>query len=245
MLEALLIMLAGVVGGTLIGAVGVGGVIILPLLIGIGGMLPQNAIQLTLAGFVVTGIVALLRIKWRDLSASWPLLVAAVPGAIAGTIGVRYLPPILIVWMIAALAAISTIFAMLQPKRMDRDFALIPAVSVSIGLVTGFGSALTGSGGPLILAPILALMRVGIRQTIILAQVTQFPIALTATVTQIGYSPLNLAQAGLLAAALILGLFAGMTLQGRLPSIWLTRITHLAVLATVIIMLVSAHMTDW
>lgn len=243
--DLLLILAAGLVGGTLIGAVSVGGVVILPILIGLAGMAPREAIQLTLAGFVATGLAALLRTDRRFVITSLPLLIAAVPGAIVGTIALAHLPPLLVVWLIAGLATTSTLFAMLPRRGAERSVHLAPAAAVSIGALTGFGSALTGSGGPLILTPLLTLLRVSIRPAIQIAQAVQFPIALTATLAQMGQTPLDPIRACLLAGSLIVGLFAGTALQGRVSTPWLKRATNIAVLLTIGLMLISTIGAKW
>jgi uncharacterized membrane protein YfcA len=236
-----LIVFAGLLAGTLIGAVSIGGVIVLPLLIGFGNMAPEEAIQLSLAGFMATGLAAMLR-GGKDLTTSIPLLLAAVPGAVMGSIGVHYLPPVVIVWLIALLAIGSTAAGML-PRRSEGGSTarLSPALGVALGIVTGAGSALTGSGGPLVLAPLLRLLHVEIRQTIRFAQAVQLPVAAAATLTHLGYVRLDVLKASLLATALVCGLLIGEAIQARAATACLVRLTNLAVILTVAAMLAGYY----
>eukprot|EP00548_Thalassiothrix_antarctica_P014315 CAMPEP_0194172810 /NCGR_PEP_ID=MMETSP0154-20130528/7226_1 /TAXON_ID=1049557 /ORGANISM="Thalassiothrix antarctica, Strain L6-D1" /LENGTH=231 /DNA_ID=CAMNT_0038885609 /DNA_START=317 /DNA_END=1009 /DNA_ORIENTATION=+ len=56
---------------------------------------------------------------------------------------------------------------------------------VAIGAVAGFGSALTGTSGPVVLLPILLFLRWDVKESLGSAQVLQVPIALAATVANV------------------------------------------------------------
>jgi len=77
------------------------------------------------------------------------------------------------------------------------------------GLVTGVGSALTGTGGPLLLIPILLFRRVHLLTAIGLAQVVQIPISFTATLGNVLSGSVDFRLGLILGVVLAIGSFVG------------------------------------
>jgi len=92
-------------------------------------------------------------------------------------------------------------------------------IRVIIGIVDGFGSALTGTSGPVILLPILLNLDWDILDALGSAQVIQMPIALAATVAYVALRPgvIDFALGGCLAAGIVPGALIGATLAHRVP----------------------------
>ena len=86
-----------------------------------------------------------------------------------------------------------------------------------IGAVTGFGSALSGTGGPLILIPILMWLDVPVLTAIGLSQAIQLPIALLATAGNFFSGNLDPTLGLLLAAGLAIGTFVGARIAHAVP----------------------------
>src|SRR5262249_47717723 len=92
----------------------------------------------------------------------------------------------------------------------ERDRATLPhGVLLFIGAATGFLSSLTGTGGPLVLVPILLSMRLGVLASVGLSQIFQLPVALAATAGNIIYGELDLPLGIVLAASLSGGSWFG------------------------------------
>ena len=89
---------------------------------------------------------------------------------------------------------------------------------VIIGFVCGFGSAITGTGGPLILVPILIYLGLPALIAVGLSQVVQVPIAAFASLGNWYTGNLNAELALIIAAIMVLGVFVGATLIHRLPT---------------------------
>jgi uncharacterized protein len=86
-----------------------------------------------------------------------------------------------------------------------------------IGAVTGFLSSLTGTGGPLLLVPILFSMRLSVLASVGLSQIFQLPVAIAATAGNILYGKLDLALGLILAASLSGGSWFGAKLAHAVP----------------------------
>jgi uncharacterized protein len=86
-----------------------------------------------------------------------------------------------------------------------------------IGAGTGFLSSLTGTGGPLLLVPMLLSMQLGVLASVGLSQIFQLPVAIAATAGNIVYGKLDLALGLTLAASLSGGSWLGATLAHAVP----------------------------
>src|SRR5262249_9639704 len=84
-----------------------------------------------------------------------------------------------------------------------------PGILAGMGVVTGFLSAISGTGGPLICLPLLLWKNMDVRRALLLAQIAQLPVAGTATLVN-GYSrSLDFVAAGVLGAAIVAGMLVG------------------------------------
>ena len=91
-------------------------------------------------------------------------------------------------------------------------------LALFIGLVTGFGSALTGTGGPLILVPSAVYIGLPVLTAIGLGQVIQIPIAMFASTANWLADSLDLRLAFYIAAGMVVGTLVGAQLAHRLPA---------------------------
>src|SRR5262249_32048407 len=114
-----------------------------------------------------------------------------------------------------------------------------PGILAGMGVVTGFFSAISGTGGPLICLPLLLWKNMDVRRALVVAQVAQLPVAGTATLAN-GYSgSLDFAAAGMLGAAIVAGMLAGIAVSRQIESgvlrttvAWCLIIVGLALCAT-------------
>ena len=86
-----------------------------------------------------------------------------------------------------------------------------------IGAASGFLSSLTGTGGPLLLVPILLSTGLGVLASVGLSQIFQLPVAIAATAGNIVYGQLDLALGIILAASLSGGSWFGAKLAHAVP----------------------------
>lgn len=211
-LLASLVALALLVG-LLIGCVGVGGVLLVPAMTLIVGVNIHTAIATCMFSYLFSGLIGIHEyarrrsIKWS--MCGW-LCAGAMPGAFAGALAATYFPADLLITVIALLMLFSGVFALgRQVQRPEEQRSLGVWRLFSLGLITGFGSALSGTGGPLILVPMLLWLRIPVLIAIGLSQVIQVPVALLASVANIAHGQIDFLMGFAIAIMLVVGVSVG------------------------------------
>jgi uncharacterized membrane protein YfcA len=235
---------AAVVIGSLIGSVGIGGVLLVPFLTGIIGMGVRDAVAIAMASYVATGIVAIVQARftgdWRQLSPYWPLIVATLPGAFGGGLVIAMIPDALALVVLAGFLILSGAWTLMRDRirGAGRDVGGRPGGIT--GLVAGFASSVTGTGGPAVLIPILLWRSVPVLAAIALGQMVQLPIALAATIGNVASGPIDWAAAVLVGIALVPGVLVGRWGALRLPLGFLTKLVAVLLVATGVMLAVRA-----
>ena len=229
--SVLTLALLGVIGllvGVLIGCIGVGGVLLVPALAYVAGIDIHIAIASCMLSYVFSGLVGGIAFA-RKGSVPWSLagwlFAGAMPGAFAGAAAVALVPGRVLEFLIATLVLLAGVQA-LAKRAGDGDArdTIGRWKLAGIGVFTGVGSAMSGTGGPLILVPILVWMRVPVLTAVGLSQVVQLPIATLATVGNLRYGEVDLTLGLTIAVLLMAGVTVGARLAHRLPSASLRRI---------------------
>ena len=237
---ALLLVGAGAVSGTLIGTIGIGGVLLVPAMVLFGGLGVQEATPIASMSFFFTGVAGTLaysrtdRIQWE--SVRW-LMVGVVPGALAGAAVNVALAPEVLTGAIALVLGASAMRALAPPgDATDLTDKELPALAMlAIGIVVGFGSALTGTGGPVLLIPIMLLVGGGVMVTIAASQPIQIPVAVFATAAFLAYGELDWALGLVLGLAQVAGVVVGARVGHRLPAAALRTFVGAALAASALV----------
>ena len=199
--------------GALIGAAGIGGVLLVPFMAYAMGLDIHTAIAGAMFGYIFAGGVGALlyarhgSIEWRV--AGW-LILGAMPAAFLGSLTASATSARILEVAIAALLlfagcnAMRPSMAAVQEERRLGPFAL-----TIIGIVAGFGSAMTGTGGPLIIVPLLLWLRFPALAAVGLSQATQFPLASLATAGNVVFGAVDYAIGATIGAGLVCGVFLG------------------------------------
>jgi uncharacterized protein len=237
--------------GVLIGAVGIGGFLVVPVLVFIEGRPLRDAVIAATVSFVGSGLVALLVCLRQPgggvVGPSWPggavgarsFLVASAPGALVGAMLLRVINATTIGVLITVAVGLAGLGQFLGlPRTTGRQPGRLRACTN--GVVAGMASALTGTSGPLVAMPLLAFAGMPIRERIRVGQVAQLPIAVTAASVFIGAGDIAWTIAATSAVALAAGVLVGMRLTPVVSAVILTRTSALLMLATACSMLVSA-----
>ena len=216
MTVAALVLMAvlGVFVGLLIGSVGIGGVLLVPGLAYLFGLPVHTAIAAAMFAYIFSGAAG-AAIYARHGSIRWPLagwiLAGAAPAAFVGSAVVSVTPGRWLELLIALLVIFAGVNAVRkgfqEPDKADP--ALGAPVLVLIGAITGLGSALTGTGGPLVLIPMAVWLGFPALTAVGLSQAVQLPIAALATAGNLIYGALDWAVSIVLAAALSAGAAGG------------------------------------
>ena len=217
-----LVSLFGFFSGTLIGLAGIGGVILVPLLVYGAGFDIHESIAASVTSFVVSGLIGSVVYSARGV-VNWPqlgyLTVGAFPGAFFGTYLLPKLDADFLKFFIASVLILTAYrqiasmhFQLSQVQRFVNNWEFI-----LVGFVTGSLSVLSGTGGPLVLVPILTFLSVPIISVIGLSQAIQVPIAVFATIGN-GLAGLIKWEIVLpISLGLALGTFFGATTSKHLP----------------------------
>ncbi|MEP7207018.1 MAG: sulfite exporter TauE/SafE family protein [Casimicrobiaceae bacterium] len=236
------LLVAGI--GVLIGTVGLGGFLLVPVLVYLEGASVRDAVVVAALAFLAAGLVSLALARRR---ADLPLrehrgfLLSAAPGAVLGAVVVSRLVDGTLAIFIAgafALAGVAEWFGLPRDASGRRSTAI---TTLAGGLATGFGSALTGTSGPMVAMPLLACLGVPIRQRIMLGQIAQVPIALGATLAFLSLREVPVRLAALTSLALCAGLLIGALTTPGVGAHWLRRVAAVLMLGAAAGMLVKAH----
>lgn len=225
-----------VVVGILIGAIGIGGVLLVPMLTYVLGISIHVAIATAMFSYLFTGLVGAFEYSRRG-SINWGkglwLCLGGMPGGYLGAMTAWSTPGIILETVIGTLVFLSGLQALRQGERQDvKGGALNAPALCLIGLVTGFASAITGTGGPLVLVPLLLWLKVPTLMAVGLSQIIQIPIALLATGGNLTFGHVDFALGLGLSVILVGGVVIGARVAHQVSRDTLKRIIATALLIT-------------
>ena len=208
--------------GLLIGAIGIGGVLLVPALTYLTGISVYEAIPACMLSFLATGIVG-AAVYSRQGSMRWNMALwiclGAVPAAYLGATSLLHIPATVVKLLIAGLMVFAGIDALRSERKVSPEESEIGRLAlVGIGLITGYGSAITGTGGPLILVPLAIYIGLPVLVAVGLSQAIQIPIATFASIGNWTQDNLNFTLGLTIAAAMVIGTLAGAMLVHRVPT---------------------------
>jgi uncharacterized membrane protein YfcA len=233
---------AALVIGGLIGSVGIGGVLLVPWLTAVIGLSVRDAVAIAMASYIATGIIAVLQAVFtendRQLRSFWPLVLATLPAAFLGGLAIAVIPDAIARFLLALFLVLTGAWTLLRERLAAAGPPPHSRPGWLMGAVSGFASALTGTGGPAALIPILLWRGVPVLAAIALGQIVQLPIALAATGGNLAGGPIDWHTAAIVAAALAPGVVAGRWAARRLPVAVLTPILAVLLIAAGVLLAV-------
>ena len=207
--------------GILVGGVGIGGVLLVPSLKYLGDISLHDAIPACMLSYIATGTIGAFifsrhgTINW-NLAAS--VCLGAIPGAYIGAYLLPYFSAHIIEICIALLLIYSGCDAFFKKQSNTTKLQIKAGKKLFfIGLIAAIGSSLTGTGGPLLLIPILIWQGVPVLVAIGLSQVIQVPISLMATIGNFAYGNVDVKLGLTLAVFLAIGAIIGAKTVHYLP----------------------------
>ena len=235
----------GLISGLMIGCIGIGGVILVPALVFLGGIPIKIVIPAAMLAYVLSGLVASF-VFARNNSIHWGmaawLCAGATPPAFAGAWAASAVNGRVLEITLGLLTLLSGVNALWIRHAFRETHNVGTATLVGVGAGTGFLSSLSGTGGPLVLVPILIALKLPALMAIGLSQAIQLPIAIAATVGNFLYGELNLKLAGILAASLTVGSWYGAKLAHSLPREKLRQFVSVALVVTGLCILANVAM---
>lgn len=215
--EWLALAAIALVVGFFIGAVGVGGVLLIPALAWIGGMPIHQATATALFTFLFAGIAGTWMFQRRG-SIDWHITLPVLAGALifsylgAGAKAMIAAPELtLIIALVIILAGGYILFPARPGNAGYRDgrsraqqFLLL-----IVGAIAGFGSGLSGAGGPLFSVPMMLVLGFAPLAVVGAGQVLQIIAALFGTLGYLQYGSIDFPLAGWIALFELAGVVAG------------------------------------
>ena len=216
----LLLTVIGVLVGILIGSIGIGGVLLVPGLVYLAGYDIHTAIASCMLSYAFSGLVGAWMyarkgsIRWT--TGGW-LSIGAMPGAGLGALIVQQLS----VDVVTLVIALFIVFAVYSSSRNTPTSSMSatthPVFLVATGVLVGLGSATSGTGGPLLLVPLLVWYGWPVLGAVGLSQLIQIPIALLATLINYFSGAVDVYLGLGVAVVITLGVITGASIAHLLP----------------------------
>ncbi|TAK87699.1 MAG: sulfite exporter TauE/SafE family protein [Betaproteobacteria bacterium] len=221
------VLLAGVAltVGVFIGTSGIGGVLLIPVLVHPVGLSVHHAVATALASFLFIGSAGTWLFARRG-SLEWQLIWPVCAGAaFAGYIGARFAaqiearPLALVIGLLIIGASVLILRPppVLAPRgvRAPRRERLVLG---GVGLTAGFGSGLSGAGGPIFSVPLMIALGFPPLATVGAAQGLQIVAALSGSAANLQAGAINAHALALIVVFQLAGLVAGVRLAHALSS---------------------------
>lgn len=214
--------------GMMIGSIGIGGVLLVPALSYLAGIEIHVAISACMLSYAFSGAIGAWvyakhgTIRWS--TGLW-LCLGAMPGAYLGALVVAHMPARAITVVIALFIVFASVHAMREQKNETHEHrSHAKPLLMIMGALVGFGSAISGTGGPLLLVPLLVWLNWPVLTAVGLSQIIQLPISFLATVGNYMHGEVDVVLGLGIAAVMTVGVAAGARLAHRLPALLLRRI---------------------
>jgi uncharacterized membrane protein YfcA len=207
--------------GVLIGAVGIGGVLLIPALAFFAGLGIHEAMATALFTFIFTGIAGTWLFHRRG-SIDWriaiPVCLGAACFAFIGAWASSLSAPRLLSVVLAGLIVFSGVYMLASWRGAFRaGSANQRPLLGAIGAVSGFGSGYTGVGGPVLSVPLMVLFGFPALTAIGVSQVIQIIAAVSGTVGNLQFGTLNYTIAAPVTLCEIAGVFLGVRIVHAIP----------------------------
>ncbi len=227
--------------GIFIGMVGVGGVLLPPGLVALSDLTANEATATSTWAFVCTGLVGTLVYAWRGV-VPWGMLtrltIGVVPAAFAGALVNAALPGSAVLLGLAALTLFVGVHQLRSVGRPGAPVELGAVTLIGLGALVGFGSALTGTGGPVLLVPVLLALGVAPLKAVAVSQAVQLPVVVSGSVGYFQTGLVDLRLGTTLGGFAALGVVAGAIMATRIHAEGLRRIVSLACIAAGVFLVV-------
>jgi uncharacterized membrane protein YfcA len=221
--------------GVLIGCVGIGGVLLPPALVYVGGLDFHLAAATSVWAFLFCGMAGTLSYSkrrsfdWR--MAAW-LGVGVVPTALAGAWANVALPEGALMGLLAALMVTTGAESLLRRPVVEQARRFGAPTLLAVGLFVGFGSALTGTGGGVLLVPILLLLRTPVLAAVGAGMAVSLPIAAFSTAGYVLYGSVDFVLGTALGLVAVAGVVVGARIAHAARAAALRQVVATALLST-------------
>jgi uncharacterized membrane protein YfcA len=209
-----------VVVGMFIGAVGIGGILLIPALTAFGGMSIHEAAATALFTFLFTGMLGTALFLRRG-SISWRMTIPVCAGAVlfayVGAWANSRIGSVALTVVIALIIVAAGTYILVAPQparhRLRDGAARGEQTALAlVGVVSGFGSGLSGAGGPLFSVPIMVMLGFAPLAAIGTSQVLQIIAAVSGTIGNLRFGQIDFGVAWWVTLAELAGVILGVRL---------------------------------
>lgn len=226
--ESGLLLLASGFVGFLIGAVGVGGILLIPALVALAGLTPHQASATALFTFLFTGLLGTVLFQRRG-SIDWRQAATVCAGAMIfsylGAMASSVVEDTSLMRVIAALIIFAGAYVFMPAKKellVAKNATRFPLL-IAIGATAGFGSGFSGAGGPLFSVPLMMVSGFSPLLTIGTSQVLQIVSAMSGSIANLRYGDIQWSLVTWITIGELVGVVVGARLAHAMDSRTLKR----------------------
>lgn len=246
-MSMILLGILSVLVGLIIGASGVGGVLLIPLLTYLGGLSIHQAMATALFSFFFTGVIATVTYQ-RYGSIDWkitiPVCVGSMVTSYAGAYVNAFVDARALYVILGIIIVSSSAYSMRPPRQSNIADSLEPRgrfyTLLAVGLVVGFLCGLTGIGGGLVSLPIMLILGFHPLASIATGQVLQSIVAVFGSISNISNGFVDFQIVWWVTGLEIVGVFLGVRIAHVVPVMKLKKSVSLLCLAIGVYMLARA-----
>jgi uncharacterized membrane protein YfcA len=193
----LFLLASCLVVGVFIGAVGIGGVLLVPALMMFARLSVHQAAATALFSFLFTGLLGgglFSRRGTIDWKVAGPVCAGAFALSFAGAAVGGRIPAAVLMWIIAAILLAAGLYIVLPDTRKN------PAVDgnrrgmaalLGMGAVSGFGAGISGAGGPLFSVPLMLALQFDPLVAVGTGQVVQIASSFSGSLRNMSYGSIQ------------------------------------------------------
>ena len=226
--ESGLLLLASGFVGFLIGAVGVGGILLIPALVALAGLTPHQASATALFTFLFTGLLGTVLFQRRG-SIDWRQAATVCAGAMIfsylGAMASSVVEDTSLMRVIAALIIFAGAYVFMPAKKellVAKNATRFPLL-IAIGATAGFGAGFSGAGGPLFSVPLMMVSGFSPLLTIGTSQVLQIVSAMSGSIANLRYGDIQWSLVTWITIGELVGVVVGARLAHAMDSRTLKR----------------------
>jgi uncharacterized membrane protein YfcA len=195
----------------------VGGILLIPALVLLGGLPIHQAAATALFSFLFTGLLGTWLFHRRG-SIDWRMTIPVCVGAVAfsyvGAMANSMVEARPLALIIALLIVFAGVYIVLPARRgganqHDYRDARHSGLLLGVGAVSGFGSGLSGAGGPLFSVPLMLVLGFAPLATIGASQVLQIVAAIFGTLGNLQFGSVDFVTAAWVTVFELAGVIAG------------------------------------
>jgi len=236
--------LVSIVAGTLIGTIGIGGILLIPALAFFAQFTTRVAMATALFSFIFTGVIGTYLYQSRG-SIDWRITVPVCSGAFCfsyfGALVNSMVNTTALNLILAAIIVFAGAFT-LRPFR-GREFVfqhknpLHLLMLLLIGATVGFMSGLTGTGGPVLSVPIMVIIGFSPLTSIATSQGIQIAAAVSGTIGNVANGAIDFEAAAWVTVMELLGVVVGVRIAHAAASHQLRRLVGIMCLVVGVVLL--------